>query len=401
MSKILNARNLALLLFSSHLGAFPIDGGICNDRNYQGDNDIPTDINLYSSAVQHIWTCEVTDLILNLTGNEHYEVDYRAAGLYVGKLAPRHARVAKRSSWKSCDYVKDSASFTRLGNRRVNPRVARTAPACGFGFPLLNELKDILDIMNSAKSLGAVLEEENLETRKARKIILTSSSFNLSQHARAWDYVLEVRNPTETTMQIRFDGPWNRFTDTITEAEIDPDSSVEFLLRIPESIAGNEPREYTAILDFSNELDDYGLLTIPLVAPADLGTQLRGDVDGDGGLSISDGIALNNYLFGNGRKPACEAVADFNEDGLTNISDPVALFSHLFQGVPAPRNRTVECSKNLEGIELFIEPIVTGHTGSLSRSADYGTPPSPTGSFEPKSAVFRPAPGIGVPPEPK
>ena len=35
-------------------------GGVCNDQGYQGDTDAPLDVNLFSSATQHVWSCELT-----------------------------------------------------------------------------------------------------------------------------------------------------------------------------------------------------------------------------------------------------------------------------------------------------------------------------------------------------
>ncbi len=67
---------------------------------------------------------------------------------------------------------------------------------------------------------------------------------------------------------------------------------------------------------------------------------LRGDVDGNGSIEISDPINNLVYQFlGQGEggfSPVCLDAHDFNDDGLANISDPIANLSFQFLGTTPP-----------------------------------------------------------------
>ncbi len=63
---------------------------------------------------------------------------------------------------------------------------------------------------------------------------------------------------------------------------------------------------------------------------------LRGDVDSDNALTVSDLTFLVSYLFQGGPPPDCLAEADVNGDGAVNISDLTYLAAFLFQGGPPP-----------------------------------------------------------------
>jgi len=66
---------------------------------------------------------------------------------------------------------------------------------------------------------------------------------------------------------------------------------------------------------------------------------LRGDVDGDGQLTLSDAVSLLQYLFGgqplSSNQPCLDA-ADVNDDGRLDISDGITLLEHLFDGGTPP-----------------------------------------------------------------
>ena len=57
---------------------------------------------------------------------------------------------------------------------------------------------------------------------------------------------------------------------------------------------------------------------------------IRGDVNGDGSVDISDVTALIDLLLGNG--PISNPVADCNQDGSIDISDVTALIDYLLNG---------------------------------------------------------------------
>ncbi len=61
-----------------------------------------------------------------------------------------------------------------------------------------------------------------------------------------------------------------------------------------------------------------------------------GDVDGSGGISVSDLTFLVNFLFRSGTPPPVAVAADVNNDGILNISDLTFLVNYLFRGGPPP-----------------------------------------------------------------
>ena len=62
----------------------------------------------------------------------------------------------------------------------------------------------------------------------------------------------------------------------------------------------------------------------------------RGDANADGGINITDGIFILNYLFLGGPEPPCMEAADPNDDGSNNITDGVYILNFLFLGGPPP-----------------------------------------------------------------
>jgi hypothetical protein len=66
---------------------------------------------------------------------------------------------------------------------------------------------------------------------------------------------------------------------------------------------------------------------------------LRGDVNFDADLDVSDAIGILSTLFLGGHELSCMDAGDVNDDGELDISDPVALLCHLFlggEGIAAP-----------------------------------------------------------------
>lgn len=62
---------------------------------------------------------------------------------------------------------------------------------------------------------------------------------------------------------------------------------------------------------------------------------IRGDVNKNGAINVSDAVDLVASLFGAGG-PACDDARDVNDSGTIDVSDPVYLLSHLFLPEPAP-----------------------------------------------------------------
>ncbi len=63
---------------------------------------------------------------------------------------------------------------------------------------------------------------------------------------------------------------------------------------------------------------------------------IRGDANDDGGVDISDAIALLKYLYLGSDEPPCHSAADGNDDGALDVSDAIFVLSHLFLGQAEP-----------------------------------------------------------------
>lgn len=70
---------------------------------------------------------------------------------------------------------------------------------------------------------------------------------------------------------------------------------------------------------------------------------IRGDVDGVGGVNITDGVSLLNHLFSGTPPPPCLDAADANDDGAINIATAVFIFNFLFSGGASPPAPGAEC----------------------------------------------------------
>jgi len=108
----------------------------------------------------------------------------------------------------------------------------------------------------------------------------------------------------------RFDGPGEGFPGDIDEVNI-----------------------YSEWLD-EGEFEDHLLV---LLEGAGGGTPFhRGDPNDSGGLDLSDGLFIFNFLFSGGSPPGCNDAADSNGDGGIDLSDGIFLLSYLFLGGPPP-----------------------------------------------------------------
>ena len=63
---------------------------------------------------------------------------------------------------------------------------------------------------------------------------------------------------------------------------------------------------------------------------------IRGDVNSDGKVDLSDVIYLLNFLYQSGPCPKCLTAAFINNDGNIDLSDAVYLQQYLFNGGPPP-----------------------------------------------------------------
>ena len=73
---------------------------------------------------------------------------------------------------------------------------------------------------------------------------------------------------------------------------------------------------------------------------------LRGDVVGDGDVSLADPIFLANYLFGMGEEPGCLVASDVNDDGASGIDDVIVLLTYLFGGGAEPAAPFASCGED-------------------------------------------------------
>jgi hypothetical protein len=70
---------------------------------------------------------------------------------------------------------------------------------------------------------------------------------------------------------------------------------------------------------------------------------LRADVNGDGTVDLSDGIAILQNLFGT-QSIQCQKAADTNDDGAVDLSDAINLLAYVFLGGAAPRSPFGKCA---------------------------------------------------------
>jgi len=63
---------------------------------------------------------------------------------------------------------------------------------------------------------------------------------------------------------------------------------------------------------------------------------LRGDVDGNRSIDITDAVRLLNYLFLGGVQPQCFDSADVNDTGRVDISGAISILNYLFLGGASP-----------------------------------------------------------------
>ncbi|MBI4602722.1 MAG: CotH kinase family protein [Planctomycetes bacterium] len=73
---------------------------------------------------------------------------------------------------------------------------------------------------------------------------------------------------------------------------------------------------------------------------------LRGDVNADGQVDISDAIRTLGNLFSGDAEIPCLSAADANDSGRVDISDPVSLLEFLFQGGEPPPVPFPDCGED-------------------------------------------------------
>jgi len=84
---------------------------------------------------------------------------------------------------------------------------------------------------------------------------------------------------------------------------------------------------------------------------------VRGDINADGRMDISDAVRTLGYLFAGDPAPDCLAAADANDSGRVDISDPVSILDYLFQGGEAPPAPHPDC-----GVDPTADALGCGQT---------------------------------------
>ena len=95
--------------------------------------------------------------------------------------------------------------------------------------------------------------------------------------------------------------------------------------------------------------------------PGEIHVPLRGDVNDDDALNLTDAVALLDFLFNGGAEPNCLPAANADSRGAVNLSDAVFVLQFLFGSGPAPEPLTEEETRACEAAsELSFESTVSG-----------------------------------------
>jgi len=88
-------------------------------------------------------------------------------------------------------------------------------------------------------------------------------------------------------------------------------------------------------------------------------TFIRGDVNEDKTVDMSDPLAILGFLFRGTTTPACKDAADANDDGAVDITDPIRILFSLFLGAPS-----LAAPYPDEGFDPTEDPVVCGMPGN-------------------------------------
>lgn len=89
------------------------------------------------------------------------------------------------------------------------------------------------------------------------------------------------------------------------------------------------------VVQGDGKTDDAGDLPIYQVPPSGR-IFVRGRVNGDRKIDLSDAVSLLGHLFRGEPEPSCMLAADTNDDNRVDLSDAIWLLNHLFLGGPEP-----------------------------------------------------------------
>ncbi len=82
---------------------------------------------------------------------------------------------------------------------------------------------------------------------------------------------------------------------------------------------------------------------------------VRGDINRDGTMNLTDPLILLSHLFRGGTRPACEDAGDVDDNGELSLTDAVILLTHLFAAGPAPAAPHLEAGidPTPDGLQCF------------------------------------------------
>jgi Dockerin type I domain len=128
-------------------------------------------------------------------------------------------------------------------------------------------------------------------------------------------------------------------------APLAADSSLSSVNYSPQTIPANaaeltrhliEAGIDSAIVATLVETDPREALQLYSSALARFGRYIRGDVNSDGQVDVSDAVRLAHALFLGDQTVDCEEAGDVNGDRSLDVSDVVGIFNFLFKGDRAP-----------------------------------------------------------------
>jgi hypothetical protein len=97
------------------------------------------------------------------------------------------------------------------------------------------------------------------------------------------------------------------------------------------------------------------VLSLSLLAAAPLEGQqsfVRGHVDEDGAVNLSDAVQVFRYLFQGDAEPPCLDAADADDSGFLNLTDGIHILGFLFQGGPPPAGPYPTCGSDASADDL-------------------------------------------------
>jgi hypothetical protein len=106
----------------------------------------------------------------------------------------------------------------------------------------------------------------------------------------------------------------------------------------------------------------FGLLVV--LPAADAKTFVRGNVNEDSRVDISDPIGILDFLFAGGGLLSCEKAADVDDNGVVEITDPISLLEFLFIGGGPPA-----APYPVAGNDPTLDSLLCGSAGVTSIAA--------------------------------